>query len=119
MPTYNDTQFARIRAGLQIPDTFLIHFDFDNMGAGGGKGGNLLAIHGDYVVKEMNDTDHNTLMSIAKLYAGEEAYTRGRHHMAVHRTRRTARTNAVVQRVPATASRTTAAVADMGLWRLQ
>lgn len=69
LPTYNDTQFAKIRAGLGISDSFLHDFDFGAMGAGGGKGGNLLAIVGDYVVKEMNDTDHNTLLNIAKIYA--------------------------------------------------
>jgi len=69
LPTYNDPQFSKIRAGLNIPDSFLFDFDFNKMGAGGGKGGNLLAIHGDYVVKEMNATDHNTLLNCAKLYA--------------------------------------------------
>eukprot|EP00511_Aplanochytrium_stocchinoi_P005077 CAMPEP_0204823828 /NCGR_PEP_ID=MMETSP1346-20131115/1904_1 /ASSEMBLY_ACC=CAM_ASM_000771 /TAXON_ID=215587 /ORGANISM="Aplanochytrium stocchinoi, Strain GSBS06" /LENGTH=408 /DNA_ID=CAMNT_0051950647 /DNA_START=72 /DNA_END=1298 /DNA_ORIENTATION=- len=69
--TFNDEHFARIRAHFGIPNDFAQskdHFDFSNMIAAGGKGGDPMARTKDkkYFIKEVNRDDHNTLLEIAK-----------------------------------------------------
>ena len=78
-PCYNDKAFAIIRNFFGIGSDFLLNAGFDfklkseggNMSEGGGKGGNLLGFTNDkkYIVKELNKTDHNTMLKIAGEYA--------------------------------------------------
>lgn len=70
-PTYNDSAFKRIRKTFGVPDDFLAQFSFDSLEAGGGKGGNLMGFTIDkrFIVKEINDTDHNTMLLITDDFA--------------------------------------------------
>jgi hypothetical protein len=78
MPTFNDAHFAKIRAFYGVPADFIdASFSFalkaqgGNMSEGGGKGGNLMGFTADrgYIIKELNKTDHATLLSVAADYA--------------------------------------------------
>ena len=75
-PTYHDEYFARVREYYGVTPGFLGPFSFElkpvgNMSEGGGKGGNLIGFSNDkmFLVKELNKTDHNTLIKIADEYA--------------------------------------------------
>jgi hypothetical protein len=68
---YNDQDFAAIRLRFGVQDNFLHDFDFSSVReAGGGKGGNLMGYSADrqYVVKELNAVDQNTLLSVSGAY---------------------------------------------------
>ena len=78
MPTFNDEQFAKIREHYGVPADFIdSSFSFalksegGNMSEGGGKGGNLMGFTEDrcFIIKELNKTDHETLLAIAPDYA--------------------------------------------------
>ena len=80
MHTYNDEAFKRIREHCAVQDDFLNEgFDFrlkvdgGKMAEGGGKGGNLMGFTDSrmFIVKELNDTDHNTLLLYADQYADQ------------------------------------------------
>lgn len=79
LPTYNDAHFARLRSNMALSDTFLAAFKFADMKEGGGKGGNLLGFTSDklWVVKELNDTDHNTLLALAEQYVDHVTHSDG------------------------------------------
>lgn len=77
-PTYNDQHFSKIRAFIGLTDDFIdAGFSFNtkdkggNMAAGGGKGGQLMGFTKDrlFIIKELNDTDHGTLLKVAEDYA--------------------------------------------------
>mmetsp|Transcript_32796 Transcript_32796/g.42125 ORF Transcript_32796/g.42125 Transcript_32796/m.42125 type:complete len:361 (-) Transcript_32796:116-1198(-) len=77
-PTYNDEHFAKIRAFIGLPDDFIeSSFSFEtkpkggNMAPGGGKGGQLMGFTKDrlFIIKELNNTDHNTLLKVAEDFA--------------------------------------------------
>lgn len=77
-PTFNDQHFAKIRSFIGLSDDFIdSSFSFEtkenggNMAAGGGKGGNLMGFTNDrlFIIKELNNTDHNTLLKVAGDYA--------------------------------------------------
>jgi hypothetical protein len=77
-PTYNDVHYAKIRAFIGLEDDFIDStFSFNtkdkggNMAPGGGKGGQLMGFTKDrlFIIKELNNTDHNTLLRYAEDYA--------------------------------------------------
>jgi hypothetical protein len=70
MSLFNDEDFAAIRRAFGVADNFLRDFDFGSLDEGGGKGGNLMGFTKDrqYIVKELNKTDHNTLGDISGEY---------------------------------------------------
>lgn len=70
LPTYNDEHFSKVRGQMGLSDSFLTAFFFSGMKPGGGKGGQLLGFTSDklWVVKELNDTDHNTLLDLGPAY---------------------------------------------------
>lgn len=77
-PTYNDQHFSKIRKFIGLEDDFIDNnFSFDikqkggNMAPGGGKGGQLMGFTKDrlFIIKELNDTDHHTLLKVAENYA--------------------------------------------------
>lgn len=84
-PTYNDAQFSKIRDFYGIEPGFVGSFSFElkskggNMSEGGGKGGNLLGFTESrmFIVKELNKTDHNTLLKIAGDYADHMTHEDG------------------------------------------
>ncbi|KAJ8602877.1 hypothetical protein CTAYLR_009940 [Chrysophaeum taylorii] len=69
---FNDGDFSRVRGlhGLEGTE-FLSSISFDEMEAGGGKGGMMMAFTEDkqYIVKELNGADHGSLLRIAREYA--------------------------------------------------
>jgi len=68
---YHDSGvFSELRAYAQIPDDFVnTGWTFDSFAAGGGKGGTLMAYVDDtYIVKELSEDDHKTLLSLATSY---------------------------------------------------
>lgn len=85
MPTFNDDSFKRVREANDVPATFLAEgFDFrlkpeGNMSEGGGKGGNLMGFTDNrmYIIKELNNTDHNTLLRYAGEYADHMTHSDG------------------------------------------
>lgn len=84
-PTFNDEHFRKIRAFYGVPDGFVNDFNFalkedgGNMAEGGGKGGNLMGFTEDrmFIVKELNKTDHNTLLQVAGDYADHMVHEDG------------------------------------------
>lgn len=85
-PLYNDQQFSRIRKFVGVSDDFIntgfsfsLKADGGNMSQGGGKGGNLLGFTDNkkYIIKELNKTDHNTLLRIAGEYADHMVHEDG------------------------------------------
>jgi hypothetical protein len=86
MHTYNDGAFKRVREAAGVADDFLMDgFDFrlktdgGKMKEGGGKGGNLMGFTDNmmFIVKELNDTDHNTLLLYASEYANHMTHADG------------------------------------------
>eukprot|EP00930_Biecheleria_cincta_P098131 TRINITY_DN89813_c0_g1_i1.p1 TRINITY_DN89813_c0_g1~~TRINITY_DN89813_c0_g1_i1.p1 ORF type:complete len:471 (+),score=110.46 TRINITY_DN89813_c0_g1_i1:88-1500(+) len=69
---YNDQHFRKIRALHGVPDSFIatgwdLEHDLKKSDA---KGGNLMAFIGnDFVVKDLNASDHASLLDIARSYA--------------------------------------------------
>ena len=77
MHTYNDGAFKRVREAAGVADDFLMDgFDFrlktdgGKMKEGGGKGGNLMGFTDNmmFIVKELSDGDHDTLLSLTPYY---------------------------------------------------
>ena len=90
--TYADDEYKKVRERWQLGDDFLGGFDFAELKEGGGKGGNLMGFtkdkqylarvrrdrvkirarrvsaHVDPQVKEVNATDHNTILRIIHKY---------------------------------------------------
>mmetsp|Transcript_621 Transcript_621/g.1796 ORF Transcript_621/g.1796 Transcript_621/m.1796 type:complete len:326 (-) Transcript_621:33-1010(-) len=69
--TFNDEHFSKLRARWGVADDFLAKFSLGALGAGGGKGGQLMGFTEDkqYLVKEVNDTDQATILKIIDAYA--------------------------------------------------
>lgn len=84
-PTYNDEHFRRIRKFYGIEPGFVGIFSFElkenggNMAEGGGKGGNLMGFSMDrmFIIKELNKTDHKTLLNVAGEYADHMVHDDG------------------------------------------
>jgi len=85
-PTFNDQHFVKIREFYGIKDGFIgTSFSFElktnggSMAEGGGKGGNLMGFTRDrqFIVKELNKTDHNTLLKVAEDYANHMIHPDG------------------------------------------
>ena len=74
--TFNDEQFAKVRVFFGVEGDFApggsleTGFDFKQMAAGGGKGGQLMAFDDSrkFLIKEMNQTDHTKLLEIAESF---------------------------------------------------
>lgn len=69
--TYDDAQHKKIRAAFGVPEDFLASFDWSKgLKPGGGKGGNLMGFTPDrtYIVKEVNETDHKMMCTLAAAY---------------------------------------------------
>ncbi|KAJ1444818.1 phosphatidylinositol-4-phosphate 5-kinase [Pelagophyceae sp. CCMP2097] len=66
-----DAEYAKIRARFGLADDFLSAFDFEKMEQGGGKGGQVMGFTKEYlyIIKELNASDHATLLKIAGDYA--------------------------------------------------
>lgn len=80
LPTYNDTYFRRVREAFRVPTGFLTtSFSFDELREGGGKGGNLLGFTQDrlFIVKELSDADHRSLLRVAQAYADHVVHPDG------------------------------------------
>lgn len=70
--TFNDIEFSKVRHWYQVDSsTFLQTIDFESMEEGGGKGGMMMAFTADkaFIVKELNSSDHASLLKIAAEYA--------------------------------------------------
>ena len=102
MHTYNDGAFKRVREAAGVADDFLMDgFDFrlktdgGKMKEGGGKGGNLMGFTDNmmFIVKELNDTDHNTLL----LYVSE--YANHMTHQMVRSSARSWRTSGTPEQI--------------------
>eukprot|EP00397_Hematodinium_sp_SG-2012_P006467 GEMP01006497.1.p1 GENE.GEMP01006497.1~~GEMP01006497.1.p1 ORF type:complete len:445 (+),score=74.35 GEMP01006497.1:115-1449(+) len=67
---YNDTHFAKIRRTLKLTEDWLDWIDYDNLRDGGGKGGDLMCLSPNqyFVVKELNQQDHESLLAFAECY---------------------------------------------------
>jgi len=85
-PTFNDQHFVKIREFYGIKDGFIdgafsfeLKVDGGNMSEGGGKGGNLMGFTDNkmFIVKELNKTDHNTLLKVAGDYANHMIHADG------------------------------------------
>ena len=65
--TYHDAEYVKFREKYGLADDFLTTIDFEKMEAGGGKGGMMMGFTKDelYIVKELNPTDHATMLKIA------------------------------------------------------
>lgn len=81
LPTFNDEHFAKVRKHKGVEANFLEAggFSFDELKQAGGKGGNPMAFTKDrrFIVKELNDTDHRTLLLIAEDYAAHVTHKDG------------------------------------------
>lgn len=63
---FNDDQFSLIRKQHGIPDDFLDSgWNYAQMKKGSGKGGDLMVILSDFVIKELSQGDHKELLDIA------------------------------------------------------
>jgi len=76
-PTFNDEHFSKLREffGVSLEeatDGFLFDLKSNggNMAEGGGKGGNLMGFTSNrqLIIKELNKTDHNTMLKVAGDY---------------------------------------------------
>ena len=84
-PTYNDEAFSKLREFYGVSNAFDETFSFlvkgkgGNMSERGGKGGNLMGFTADrkFIVKELNKTDHNTLLLVAGEYADHMVHDHG------------------------------------------
>lgn len=67
---FNDALFGEMRRLANVPDDFANQgWCFDNFECGGGKGGCPIAVIGSkYLVKELSNGDHQTLLEIAQSY---------------------------------------------------
>lgn len=67
---FNDDCFSHLRQISDVPDSFLNEgFSLDNLVCGDAKGGCLMAFIGsDFVVKELSDDDHRSLLRISQSY---------------------------------------------------
>lgn len=67
---WNDDCFSKLRKTIGVPDTFVDQgWSFDDLNNGGGKGGTLMAfVEHSFVVKELNEGDHNVLLAITRSY---------------------------------------------------
>uniref|UniRef100_A0A7S3YT82 PIPK domain-containing protein n=1 Tax=Lotharella globosa TaxID=91324 RepID=A0A7S3YT82_9EUKA len=63
---FNDHHWSKIRDEDEITNEDLQKFSFAKMGEGGGKGGNKMAFASGYIVKELGDGDHNSLLKRTK-----------------------------------------------------
>mmetsp|Transcript_7193 Transcript_7193/g.10952 ORF Transcript_7193/g.10952 Transcript_7193/m.10952 type:complete len:525 (+) Transcript_7193:67-1641(+) len=66
-----DTLWSKIRHQFEIRDDFISNknFSFTDLQEGGGKGGSLMAFTRNklFIVKELSDGDHNTLLKLSKV----------------------------------------------------
>mmetsp|Transcript_56100 Transcript_56100/g.112396 ORF Transcript_56100/g.112396 Transcript_56100/m.112396 type:complete len:379 (-) Transcript_56100:341-1477(-) len=85
-PTYSDEHFLKVREffGVSIESStegfsFELKSEGGNMSEGGGKGGNLMGFTDDkkFIIKELNKTDHNTMLSCAGDYAAHITHDDG------------------------------------------
>jgi len=67
---WNDEYFSQLRKDAGVPDDFLNEgWTYDKLEKGGGKGGTLMAfLWGKYIVKEMSEGDHKTMLEITPSY---------------------------------------------------
>jgi hypothetical protein len=67
---WNDELFSQLRKDAGVPDDFLNQgWSYDKLEKGGGKGGTLMAfLWGMYIVKELSDGDHKTLLEVTQSY---------------------------------------------------
>eukprot|EP00747_Dinoflagellata_sp_TGD_P187795 gnl/TRDRNA2_/TRDRNA2_45839_c0_seq1.p1 gnl/TRDRNA2_/TRDRNA2_45839_c0~~gnl/TRDRNA2_/TRDRNA2_45839_c0_seq1.p1 ORF type:complete len:388 (+),score=78.52 gnl/TRDRNA2_/TRDRNA2_45839_c0_seq1:100-1263(+) len=67
---YNDELFATLRKRLGVPDDFInTGWSIDGLTKGSGKGGTpMIFLGSEYVVKEMSQGDHNTMLEVTKSY---------------------------------------------------
>ena len=66
-PTVQDAHFSSVRRAFGIADDFLAGiFDFGGLGAGGGKGGDLMSrtTCGTFFVKELNAGDASSPINV-------------------------------------------------------
>lgn len=65
---FNDDEWVKIRGKFNVASDFLGQFSFGQLAEGGGKGGSLMGKTPDnnFLVKEMNDTDHTSLLRLTK-----------------------------------------------------
>jgi len=67
---FNDKIFEQLRAFAQVPDNFVdTGWGLDTLKAGGGKGGTAMArVGSSYIVKELSEGDHKTLLRLTGSY---------------------------------------------------
>jgi hypothetical protein len=67
---FNDEYFSQLRKDADISDDFINEgWSYDQLVKGGGKGGTLMVfLWGKYIVKEMSDGDHKTMLEITQEY---------------------------------------------------
>lgn len=67
---FHDDLFCLLRKDASVPDDFVNEgWSYDELIAGGGKGGTLMVhLQGKYIVKEMSEGDHRTLLEITEDY---------------------------------------------------
>eukprot|EP00303_Exanthemachrysis_gayraliae_P003723 CAMPEP_0205999126 /NCGR_PEP_ID=MMETSP1464-20131121/662_1 /ASSEMBLY_ACC=CAM_ASM_001124 /TAXON_ID=119497 /ORGANISM="Exanthemachrysis gayraliae, Strain RCC1523" /LENGTH=440 /DNA_ID=CAMNT_0053372309 /DNA_START=1 /DNA_END=1324 /DNA_ORIENTATION=+ len=67
-----DDAFSKLRRKYSVSNTFLKEFSFDSLKLFGGKGGNLMAFTANkrFLVKELSDGDHGSLLTHARAIVG-------------------------------------------------
>lgn len=67
---FNDSYFVQIRNALNLDETWLDWINYGDLKDGGGKGGDLMCRSPDqhFVLKEMNEQDHQSLLECTHRY---------------------------------------------------
>uniref|UniRef100_A0A7S2X5X5 PIPK domain-containing protein n=1 Tax=Lotharella oceanica TaxID=641309 RepID=A0A7S2X5X5_9EUKA len=67
MEVYGDKHFARLRSIYKVPPDLLKNFKLEDLSTGGGKGGSPLAFTPNgYIVKELSQGDHDSLVEMTE-----------------------------------------------------